>query len=91
VRAERARPGGALRVGVPAAWSHFPDDRWALYHVEERVLLKTVHRLVHKPTLELRAAAEADDRDLVSVLAGLFDATPPTSGASYRQDRPTDW
>jgi glutamyl-tRNA reductase len=46
----------------------------------ERVLLKTVHRLVHKPTLELRAAAEADDRDLVSVLAGLFDATPPTSG-----------
>ena len=46
----------------------------------ERVLLKTVHRLVHKPTLELRAAAEADDRDLVSVLAGLFDAMPPTSG-----------
>ena len=46
----------------------------------ERVLLKTVHRLVHKPTLELRAAAEADNRDLVSVLAGLFDATPPTSG-----------
>ncbi|HEV2257086.1 MAG TPA: glutamyl-tRNA reductase [Streptosporangiaceae bacterium] len=57
----------------------------------ERVLLKTVHRLVHKPTLELRAAAEADDRDLVSVLAGLFDAAPPTSGASYRQDRPTGW
>jgi glutamyl-tRNA reductase len=46
----------------------------------ERVLLKTVHRLVHKPTVELRAAAAADDRDLVSVLAGLFDATPPTSG-----------
>jgi len=46
----------------------------------ERVLLKTVHRLVHKPTLELRAAAEADNRDLVSVLAGLFDATPPASG-----------
>jgi len=46
----------------------------------ERVLLKTVHRLVHKPTLELRAAAAADDGDLVSVLAGLFDATPPTSG-----------
>ena len=43
----------------------------------ERVLLKTVHRLVHKPTLELRAAVEADDSDLVSVLAGLFDATPP--------------
>ena len=56
----------------------------------ERVLLKTVHRLVHKPTLELRAAAEADDRDLVSVLAGLFDATPPTSErAGYRRDQPT--
>jgi glutamyl-tRNA reductase len=46
----------------------------------ERVLLKTVHRLVHKPTLELRAAAAADDRILVSVLAGLFDATPSTRG-----------
>jgi glutamyl-tRNA reductase len=46
----------------------------------ERVLLRTVHRLVHKPTLELRAAAEADDGDLVGVLAGLFDATPPSSG-----------
>jgi glutamyl-tRNA reductase len=45
----------------------------------ERVLLKTVHRLVHKPTLELRAAVEADDGDLVCVLAGLFDATPPSS------------
>jgi glutamyl-tRNA reductase len=43
----------------------------------ERVLLRTVHRLVHKPTLELRAAAAADDGDLVNVLAGLFDATPP--------------
>ena len=46
----------------------------------ERVLLKTVHRLVHKPTLELRAAAAADDDDLVSVLAGLFDATPSAPG-----------
>jgi glutamyl-tRNA reductase len=46
----------------------------------ERLLLRTVHRLVHKPTLELRAAAEADDGDLVSVLAGLFDATPSSSG-----------
>ena len=46
----------------------------------ERVLLKTVHRLVHKPTLELRAAAAADDGDLVNVLAGLFDATPPSGG-----------
>jgi glutamyl-tRNA reductase len=45
----------------------------------ERVLLRTVHRLVHKPTLELRTAAEADDGDLVSVLAGLFDATPCAS------------
>jgi glutamyl-tRNA reductase len=45
----------------------------------ERVLLKTVHRLMHKPTLELRAAAAADNGNLVSVLAGLFDATPPTS------------
>jgi glutamyl-tRNA reductase len=42
----------------------------------ERVLLKTVHRLVHKPTLELRAAVEADNDDLVSVLAGLFDTEP---------------
>ena len=46
----------------------------------ERVLLKTVHRLVHKPTLELRAAVEANDSGLVSVLAGLFDATPSPSG-----------
>ena len=46
----------------------------------ERVLLKTVHRLLHRPTLELRAAAEADDRNLVSLLASLFDAPPPTSG-----------
>jgi glutamyl-tRNA reductase len=46
----------------------------------ERVLLKTVHRLVHKPTLELRAAAAADDGDLVNVLAGLFDATPSARG-----------
>jgi glutamyl-tRNA reductase len=46
----------------------------------ERVLLKTVHRLVHKPTLELRAAVEANDGGLVSVLAGLFDATPSPGG-----------
>jgi glutamyl-tRNA reductase len=46
----------------------------------ERMLLRTVHRIVHKPTLELRAAAEARDGDLVSVLAGLFDATPSSSG-----------
>jgi len=45
----------------------------------ERVLLRTVHRLVHKPTLELRAAAEAEDADLMNVLAGLFDATPSSS------------
>ena len=46
----------------------------------ERVLLKTVHRLVHKPTLELRAAVEAGDSGLVSVLAGLFDAAPCPGG-----------
>ncbi|MEP7022292.1 MAG: glutamyl-tRNA reductase [Actinomycetota bacterium] len=46
----------------------------------ERVLLKTVHRLVHKPTLELRAAVEAGDRELVSVLSGLFDPPPAGSG-----------
>ena len=46
----------------------------------ERVLLKTVHRLVHKPTLELRAAAAADDGDLVDVLAGLFDPAPSARG-----------
>src|SRR5262245_50081570 len=46
----------------------------------ERVLLKTVHRLMHKPTLELRAAVAADDTDLVSVLAGLFDAAPSPAG-----------
>ena len=56
----------------------------------ERVLLKTVHRLMQKPTLELRAAAEADDRDLVSVLAGLFDATPLSGGRGWR-DRRTGW
>ena len=38
------------------------------------------HRLVHKPTLELRAAAAADDDDLVNVLAGLFDATRSAPG-----------
>jgi len=46
----------------------------------ERLLLRTVHRLVHQPTLELRAAAEAGDGDLVRVLAGLFDAVPPDAG-----------
>jgi len=46
----------------------------------ERLLLRTVHRLVHQPTLELRAAAEAGDADLVRVLAGLFDAVPPDAG-----------
>jgi glutamyl-tRNA reductase len=56
----------------------------------ERVLLRTVHRLVHKPTLELRAAAEAGHGDLVSVLAGLFDATPPTTGR-VADGRPIRW
>jgi glutamyl-tRNA reductase len=44
----------------------------------ESALLRTVHRLVHKPTLELRAAVAADDGGLVSVLAGLFDPAPST-------------
>jgi glutamyl-tRNA reductase len=65
-REELARVAG----GLP------PEIRSSL----ERVLLKTVHRLVHKPTLELRAAAAADDGDLVNVLAGLFDVTPPAGG-----------
>ncbi len=43
----------------------------------ERVLLRTVHRLVHKPTLELRAAAEASDADLMQLLSGLFDPASP--------------
>ena len=55
----------------------------------ERALLKTVHRLVHKPTLELRAAAQAHDSHLVSVFAGLFDATPSASrGATARTCSP---
>jgi glutamyl-tRNA reductase len=57
----------------------------------ERVLLKTVHRLVHRPTLELRAAAEADDRDLVSLLASLFDAAPPTSGRATAGHQSAGW
>jgi len=65
-RQEMARTAGELP----------PEIRPAV----ERVLLRTVHRLVHQPTLALRAAAEAGDRDLVSVLAGLFDAAPPTGG-----------
>jgi glutamyl-tRNA reductase len=46
----------------------------------ERVLLKTVHRLMHRPTLELRAAMAAGNGDLVSVLAGLFDTAPASGG-----------
>jgi glutamyl-tRNA reductase len=46
----------------------------------ERVLLKTVHRLMHRPSLELRAAMVAGNGDLVSVLAGLFDAAPSARG-----------
>jgi hypothetical protein len=53
------------------------------------MLLKTVHPFVGKPARELRAAAEADDRDLVSVLAGLMDARhrpragEPPAGLAY--------
>jgi hypothetical protein len=52
----------------------------------ERLLLRTVHRLVHQPTLELRAAAEAGDGDLVRVLAGLFDAAAPDGLAGGEPD-----
>jgi glutamyl-tRNA reductase len=65
-REELARIAG----GLP------PEIRSAM----ERVLLKTVHRLVHKPTLELRAAAAADDGGLVDMLAGLFDPASPAGG-----------
>ena len=65
-REELARAAGSLP----------PEIRSAM----ERVLLKTVHRLVHNPTLELRAAVAADDDGLVNVLAGLFDATPTARG-----------
>ena len=65
-RQELARIAGELPAEVRSAM--------------ERVLLKTVHRLMHKPTLELRAAVAADDSDLVSVLAGLFDAAPSSGG-----------
>jgi hypothetical protein len=46
---------------------------------------------VHRPTLELRAAAEADDRDLVSLLASLFDTTPPANGRAIAGHRPAGW
>jgi glutamyl-tRNA reductase len=46
----------------------------------ESALLRTVHRLMHKPTLELRAAVAADDGGLVSLLAGLFDPAASPSG-----------
>ena len=65
-RQELARAAG----GLP------PEIRSSM----ERVLLKTVHRLVHKPTLELRAAAAAGDGDLVNGLAGLFDPAPSARG-----------
>ena len=65
-REELARAAG----GLP------PEIRSSM----ERVVLKTVHRLVHNPTLELRAAVAADDDGLVNVLAGLFDATPTARG-----------
>jgi glutamyl-tRNA reductase len=56
----------------------------------ERVLLRTVHRLVHKPTLELRAAGEAGNADLVAVLARLFDATSPSGRLAAEVLSPTD-
>jgi hypothetical protein len=45
----------------------------------EQALLRTVHRLVHGPTRELLAAANADDTRLVNILAGLYDSTSSTS------------
>ena len=53
----------------------------------ERLLLRTVHRLVHQPTRELRAAAEAGDGDLVRMLAGLFDAAPAGRSAAWGRPR----
>jgi glutamyl-tRNA reductase len=64
-REEMARSMGELPAGVRPS--------------VERLLLRTVHRLVHQPTLALRGAAEAGDGDLVGVLAGLFDAAPRAS------------
>jgi glutamyl-tRNA reductase len=51
----------------------------------ERLLLRTVHRLVHKPTLELRAAAESGDGELVRVLAGLFGDAGTPAGLSRKE------
>jgi glutamyl-tRNA reductase len=56
----------------------------------ERMLQRTVHRLVHKPTLELRAAAEAHDSGLVGVLAGLFDPAPSASEQANGTGLPAD-
>lgn len=52
----------------------------------ERALRRTVQRLVHGPTRELLAAAEAGDLEAVSVLSGLYR----TGGAATAISAPDD-
>ena len=77
VRRMRSGAEEAARQELDRAAGELPAE---VRPAVERLLLRTVHRLVHQPTLELRAAAEAGDGDLVRVLAGLFDAAPPDAG-----------
>jgi glutamyl-tRNA reductase len=70
VRRMRSGAEEAARQELDRAAGELPAE---VRPAVERLLLRTVHRLVHQPTLELRAAAEAGDGDLVRVLAGLFD------------------
>jgi glutamyl-tRNA reductase len=71
VRRMRSGAEEAARQELDRAAAELPDE---VRPAVERLLLRTVHRLVHQPTLELRAAAESGDGDLVRVLASLFDA-----------------
>lgn len=77
VRRMRSGAEEAARQELDRAAGELPAE---VRPAVERLLLRTVHRLVHQPTLELRAAAEAGDGDLVRVLAGLFDAASPDAG-----------
>lgn len=70
VRRMRSGAEEAARQELDRAAGELPAE---VRPAVQRLLLRTVHRLVHQPTLELRAAAEAGDGDLVRVLAGLFD------------------
>jgi glutamyl-tRNA reductase len=79
VRRMRSGAEEAARQELDRATAELPAE---VRPAVERLLLRTVHRLVHQPTLELRAAAEAGDGDLVRVLAGLFDAGPPDGGGA---------